>query len=35
VLDGGAIIERGTHKMLMDRAGFYANLVQKLDADAD
>jgi ATP-binding cassette subfamily B multidrug efflux pump len=32
VLDGGAIIERGTHHSLMAKAGFYANLVQKLDA---
>ena len=31
VLDGGAIIERGTHDALMAKAGFYANLVQQLD----
>jgi ATP-binding cassette subfamily B multidrug efflux pump len=31
VLDGGAIIERGTHSNLMDKAGFYANLVRQLD----
>jgi ATP-binding cassette subfamily B multidrug efflux pump len=33
VLDGGAIIERGTHKTLMAKMGFYANLVQQLDAE--
>ncbi|MEH6582336.1 MAG: ABC transporter ATP-binding protein [Halioglobus sp.] len=32
VLDGGAIIERGTHSTLMVKAGFYANLVQQLDS---
>ena len=32
VLDGGAIIEHGTHRSLMAEAGFYANLVQQLDA---
>ena len=32
VLDGGAIIERGTHGTLMAKAGFYANLVQQLDS---
>jgi ATP-binding cassette subfamily B protein len=31
VLDGGAIIERGTHHTLMAKAGFYANLVQQLE----
>jgi ATP-binding cassette subfamily B protein len=31
VLDGGTIIERGNHRALMARAGFYANLVQQLD----
>jgi ATP-binding cassette subfamily B multidrug efflux pump len=31
VLDGGAIIERGTHGALMAKAGFYANLVRQLD----
>jgi ABC-type multidrug transport system fused ATPase/permease subunit len=31
VLDGGAIIERGTHAALMSEAGFYANLVRQLD----
>jgi ATP-binding cassette subfamily B multidrug efflux pump len=31
VLDGGAIIERGTHGGLMAKAGFYANLVRQLD----
>jgi len=35
VLDGGAIIERGTHNSLMDEAGFYANLVQQLDAPTE
>jgi ATP-binding cassette subfamily B multidrug efflux pump len=33
VLDGGAIIEHGTHKTLMAKMGFYANLVQQLDAE--
>ncbi len=33
VLDGGAIIERGTHKTLMAKRGFYANLVQQLDVE--
>ena len=33
VLDGGAIIERGTHKTLMAKMGFYANLVQQLDVE--
>tara|TARA_R110001599_G_scaffold353826_1_gene599243 strand:- start:12660 stop:14444 length:1785 start_codon:yes stop_codon:yes gene_type:complete len=32
VLDGGAIIERGTHGVLMAKVGFYANLVQQLDS---
>ncbi|MFT7286784.1 MAG: ATP-binding cassette subfamily B multidrug efflux pump [Halieaceae bacterium] len=32
VLDGGTIIERGTHGTLMAKAGFYANLVQQLDS---
>ena len=32
VLDGGTIIERGTHGVLMEKAGFYANLVQQLDS---
>jgi ATP-binding cassette subfamily B protein len=31
VLDGGEIIERGTHGALMDQAGMYANLVRQLD----
>jgi ATP-binding cassette subfamily B protein len=31
VLDGGVIVERGTHDTLMSRAGFYANLVIELD----
>jgi ATP-binding cassette subfamily B protein len=31
VLDGGAIIERGSHGALMAKAGIYANLVQQLD----
>ena len=30
VLDGGTIIERGTHSSLIARAGFYANLVEEL-----
>jgi len=33
VLDGGAIIERGTHSALMGQAGFYANLVEALDSE--
>lgn len=33
VLDGGEIIERGTHSALMGQAGFYANLVEALDGD--
>ncbi len=35
VLDGGAIIERGTHDALMAKAGFYANLVRQLDNKTD
>ena len=35
VLDGGVIVERGTHGTLMAKAGFYANLVQKLDSGPD
>jgi ATP-binding cassette subfamily B multidrug efflux pump len=31
VLDGGSIVERGTHGALMAKAGFYANLVRQLD----
>jgi ATP-binding cassette subfamily B multidrug efflux pump len=31
VLDGGVIVERGTHHTLMSQAGFYANLVVELD----
>ena len=31
VLDAGTIIERGTHKGLMDQAGFYANLVRDIN----
>jgi ATP-binding cassette subfamily B protein len=31
VLDGGAIVERGTHSALMAAAGFYSNLVRQLD----
>jgi ATP-binding cassette subfamily B multidrug efflux pump len=31
VLDGGQIIERGTHTSLLAQAGFYANLVEELD----
>ena len=30
VLDGGTIIERGTHATLIAQAGFYANLVEEL-----
>jgi ATP-binding cassette subfamily B multidrug efflux pump len=30
VLDGGTIIERGTHNTLIAQRGFYANLVEKL-----
>lgn len=30
VLDGGTIIERGTHNTLIAQAGFYANLVEEL-----
>ena len=33
VLDGGTIIERGTHSSLIARAGFYANLVEELAQD--
>jgi ATP-binding cassette subfamily B protein len=29
VLDGGAIVERGTHEELLERGGFYSNLVIK------
>lgn len=32
VLDDGSIIERGTHELLMKKAGFYANLVKDLDS---
>lgn len=35
VLNNGMIIERGTHGSLMDSAGFYANLVQQLDAESE
>lgn len=35
VLDGGTIIERGTHGTLMEKAGFYANLVQQLDSGTE
>lgn len=35
VLDGGVIIERGTHGTLMAKAGFYANLVQQLDSETE
>ncbi|MEP6357702.1 MAG: ABC transporter ATP-binding protein [Halioglobus sp.] len=34
VLDGGTIVERGTHSDLMAEAGFYANLVSQLDAES-
>ncbi|MFK8049125.1 MAG: ABC transporter ATP-binding protein [Halioglobus sp.] len=33
VLDGGAIIERGTHTTLLAQAGFYANLVEELKSE--
>ena len=33
VLDGGAIIERGTHTALLAQAGFYANLVEELKSE--
>jgi ATP-binding cassette, subfamily B, bacterial len=29
VLDGGAIVERGTHEELLERGGFYSNLVTR------
>lgn len=35
VLDQGIIIERGTHQALLARAGFYANLVSKLELEPD
>ncbi|MFT6286510.1 MAG: ATP-binding cassette subfamily B protein [Alcanivorax sp.] len=35
VLDGGEIIERGTHGTLMGYAGFYANLVQQLGSGTE
>lgn len=33
VLDGGAVIERGTHDGLIAKAGFYANLVRQLNTE--
>lgn len=33
VLDGGAIIERGTHTTLLAQTGFYANLVEELKSE--
>lgn len=30
VLDGGSIIERGSHEVLLQKRGFYANLVKEL-----
>lgn len=33
VLDGGTIIERGTHSTLLAQAGFYANLVEELESE--
>jgi ATP-binding cassette subfamily B multidrug efflux pump len=32
VLDGGRIVERGTHAALIQATGFYANLVKQLEA---
>ncbi len=29
VLDGGAIVERGTHEQLLEQGGFYSNLVTR------
>ncbi len=29
VLDGGAIVERGTHEELLERGGLYVNLVSR------